>query len=53
MFGDWGSISDQRVVTYLTGGSFEQSSITINGGSAISYGHTYPTNAKLRFIYIL
>ncbi|KAJ0526389.1 Photosystem I P700 chlorophyll a apoprotein A1 [Helianthus annuus] len=27
----WGSISDQGVVTHITGGNFAQSSITING----------------------
>ena len=27
----WGSISDQAVVTHITGGNFAQSSITING----------------------
>uniref|UniRef100_A0A251VMY7 Putative photosystem I PsaA/PsaB n=1 Tax=Helianthus annuus TaxID=4232 RepID=A0A251VMY7_HELAN len=27
----WGSISDQVVVTHITGGNFAQSSITING----------------------
>ncbi|KAI9182246.1 hypothetical protein LWI28_023491 [Acer negundo] len=29
--GVWGSISDQGVVTHITGGNFAQSSITING----------------------
>lgn len=27
----WGSVSDQGVVTHITGGNFAQSSITING----------------------
>ena len=36
----WGSISDQGVVTHITGGNFVQSSATING--SISYGHRHP-----------
>jgi photosystem I P700 chlorophyll a apoprotein A1 len=27
----WGTISDQGIVTHITGGNFAQSSITING----------------------
>ncbi|KAL0685473.1 hypothetical protein Bca4012_052321 [Brassica carinata] len=37
----WGSISDQGVVTHITGGNFAQSSITINGWLPISYGHKH------------
>ncbi|KAF3622457.1 Photosystem I chlorophyll a apoprotein A2 [Capsicum annuum] len=36
----WGSVSDQGVVTHITGENFAQSSITVNGW--ISYGHRYP-----------
>ncbi|KAL9989935.1 putative photosystem I [Helianthus debilis subsp. tardiflorus] len=43
----WGSISDQGVVTHITGGNFAQSSITIKGGSAISYGHRHPSGRGL------
>ncbi|KAM0931997.1 putative photosystem I [Dioscorea sansibarensis] len=42
----WGTISDQGVVTHITGGNFAQSSITINGwlrdflwGTGISGAH--------------
>ncbi|KAK8953796.1 Photosystem I P700 chlorophyll a apoprotein A1 [Platanthera zijinensis] len=37
----WGTISDQGVVTHITGGNFAQSSITINGWLGISYGHRH------------
>ncbi|THU42504.1 hypothetical protein C4D60_Mb00t05230 [Musa balbisiana] len=37
----WGTISDQGVVTHITGGNFAQSSITINGWLEISYGHRH------------
>ncbi|KAA8532476.1 hypothetical protein F0562_032509 [Nyssa sinensis] len=44
----WGSISDQGVVTHITGGNFAQSSITINGvaprfpmGASIPSGRGY------------
>ncbi|KAJ0807729.1 Photosystem I P700 chlorophyll a apoprotein A1 (mitochondrion) [Helianthus annuus] len=56
----WGSISDQGVVTHITGGNFAQSSITINGwlrdflwaqASQViqSYGWSSRTGKVLRF----
>ncbi|RWW55324.1 hypothetical protein BHE74_00038055 [Ensete ventricosum] len=37
----WGTISDQGVVTHITGGNFAQSSITINGGQTnFGIGHS-------------
>ncbi|KAM0048608.1 Photosystem I P700 chlorophyll a apoprotein A1 [Helianthus debilis subsp. tardiflorus] len=56
----WGSISDQGVVTHITGGNFAQSSITINGwlrdflwaqtSQVIqSYGWSSRTGKVLRF----
>ncbi|KAJ0764883.1 putative photosystem I [Helianthus annuus] len=56
----WGSISDQGVVTHITGGSFAKSSIIINGwlrdflwakASQViqSYGWSSRTGKVLRF----
>ncbi|KAL2943194.1 hypothetical protein RDABS01_031542 [Bienertia sinuspersici] len=39
----WGSISDQGVVTHITGGNFAQSLLLLMGGSVISYGHRHPS----------
>ncbi|KAL0292251.1 UNVERIFIED_CONTAM: Photosystem I chlorophyll a apoprotein A1 [Sesamum radiatum] len=39
----WGSISDQGVVTHITGGNFAQSSITINGWLRDFLWHRHPS----------
>ncbi|KAI9125316.1 hypothetical protein K1719_003932 [Acacia pycnantha] len=38
----WGSISDQGVVTHITGGNFARVPLPLMGGSAISYGRRHP-----------
>ncbi|MCD7461354.1 hypothetical protein HAX54_045945 [Datura stramonium] len=38
----WGSVSDQGVVTHITGGNLGRVLLLLMGGSAISYGHRHP-----------
>ncbi|KAK8561678.1 hypothetical protein V6N12_048742 [Hibiscus sabdariffa] len=51
----WGSISDQGVVTHITGGNFAQSSITINSSEGVMgtviYEQRYLAKQGYKFVY--